>query len=483
MQKSKLLYTLKLFSREELYILSDFLKSPYFVSEANQRTRSALFQYIMTYYGNWEHPDLKKEKIFKKLFPNKKMTIGKMDKLMSALLKDIHHFIYIHFNEVEEEGFQETLALIKFFKRKAEYKSLGHYLEKAKKKLAACPLRGSQYYYNHFLLSDEIVQQYLIQYNKKSKLDYQAAFRPLDAFYLLKKLEQACFLLSLHRYQKPLEMPDIMEFLDTLKPLYEKQGLLDIPLVEIYYYTYELLKDEKDGEKGYWILKELIENHKSNIPVSALKVLYGLLRNFIIKEHNDGAKHLLEELFNIHRAHLEEGYLNFDQGILPSVLKNIVTMGLRVKAYDWVFNFLKEYKHKIEGTKTPQDVFNYNLASYYFAIEKYTQAMTLLVDQYEDIYYKIAARRMELKIYYETKSELLDSKIDAFKVYVFRLSKKQILDSKRASNNHFINILRQLRNPRTIHSPERLQKLLYKIEQTALLTEKDWLLAKVRMLL
>jgi len=211
-----------------------------------------------------------------------------------------------------------------------------------------------------------------------------------------------------------------------------------------------------------------------------LKILYGLLRNIIIKQHNLGAKHLLPEIFNLHRTHLEEGYLSFDQGILPSIFKNIVTMGLRVKAFDWVFQFLTNYKDKLEGAENSNDVYDYNMASYYFAIQEYDQALALLADQYEDIYYKIAARRMELKIYYETQSDLLDPKIDSFKVYVFRLSKKQILDHKRSSNNHFINFLRQLRNPRTIHDVRKLEKLEQKMLDTALLTEKDWLIDKVQ---
>jgi len=233
MQKSKLLYTLQLLSREELHALDDFLRSPHFVSTINQRVRTSLFQYIIRYYGDWEHPDLSKEKVFSKIFPGKKIVPGKIDKLMSALFKDVQKFIHVYFNESEEERFKELISLIRFFRHHSAHKYAEHYLEKAKKKLSTFSLRGTAYYYNDFLLSEELVQQYLTQFNSKSSLEHSIVFKPLDIFYLLKKLEQACFLLTLHRHRKPLEMPEMLDFLDTLKPFYARQGLLEIPLIKV----------------------------------------------------------------------------------------------------------------------------------------------------------------------------------------------------------------------------------------------------------
>lgn len=479
MHKSKLLYTLKLFSREELYLLSDFLRSPYLVPEANQRAYLPLFQYIVNFFGNWEHPDLDKTIAFKKVYPEEEMTKGKMDKLMSALLKEIHRFIALHFKENKEDSLREMVTLIQFFRKRDEHKSVIHYLEKAKKKLQHTPIQGRPYYFNSFLIGKEITQRHVVEDSNRFKLDHQSVFQPLDAFYLINKLEQACFLLSQHRFRRPVDLLEVLDFLDTVKPLYIRNGLLEIPLIKIYYFTYELLKKNNDESEGYEELKVMIEQYESTIPLESLKVLTGLLRNFIIEQHNRGFTQRLEEIFDLHRSHLEKGYLNFDKGILPSVFKNMVTIGLRVKAYDWVFQFLKKYKNKLEGTITPQDVYDYNLASYYFNIKEYDKSIALLADQYKDIFYKIAAKRLELKIYYETSSDLLDAKMDAFKVYIFRLPKRAILERKRASNNHFINFLRQLRNPRTIHSPQRLQKLHQKIKDTSLLTEKNWLLEKV----
>lgn len=483
MQNSKLLQTLKLFSREELDVLGDFLRSPYFFADTNHHLYSQLFQYVMSFYDNWEHPDLSKERTFQKLFPGQKFLLSRMDRLMTSLLKNIHHFVYIHFKDIEEASYLEIIALIRFFRDRSEDKLMSHYTEKAKKRLQTLKVEGSQFYYNHFLLDEELLEQYILKYTNKAKIDQRKLFNALDVFYLLKKLEQACFLLSLHRFQNPQEMSGIIPFLDSVRSAYEQLGITNIPLVKVYYGAYDLLRAYKDSETDYWSLKKLIEQHRNEIPTHALKVFYGLLRNFTIIRYNLGAKHLNQEIFDLHRSHLEDGYLYFNNGILPGVYKNIVTLGLRVREYDWIFNFIHEYRYRIEGAKKPEDVYNYNLAVYYFEINEYEKALDLLADQYEDVIYKVAAKRMELKIYYEMQSEIIDSKIDAFKVYVFRLSELKVLKLKQTLNNNFINTLRQLRNPRTIHSEEKLRKLEKKIEKMTLVSEKEWLLSKVRNLL
>ena len=472
--------TLELFSREELYVLDDFLRSPYYFNEKQQSDTYPLFQYILQHYGDWEHPDLEKSKIYPYLYPNQKVINGKIDKLMSALLKQIHLFISIHFRKWKDDPIQDMIFRVEFFRYRNSAKFEIQYLEKAKKEYLKLQMQDKQYYFNGFLIGQEEIQRNLVLDQRLVSFDFNAALQPLDAYYLLNKLEYACFLLSQDYFRKPLDITTIVQFLDAVKPLYDSQGLLNIPLVGIYYQAYEMLKKLNDDDSAYWKLKELIVENEQAIPPDPLKVLNGLMRGFIIHRFNYGAVHLLEEIFTLHKDHLERGYLNFENGILPSTFKNIVNMGLRLKDFDWVFWFLNDYKDKIEGTSKPEDVYAYNLASYYFALKEYDKALELLADQYEDLYYKIAAKRLELKVCFETRSTILEAKMDAFKVYIYRLPKKVILDHKRASNNNFINFLRQINNPKTAFSASRIEKLRHKIENSHFLTEEDWLLEKIQ---
>lgn len=482
MHGSKLLLTLNIFSREEFYLLDNFLQSPYYFSTKRRREIYPLFQYILRYQGDWTHPNLHREKVYAALFPQQKVIKGKLEKRMSILLKEVHHFIAVHFSDQKEDTIQHTITLVEFFRHRNAHKFELHYLEKVKKQYAKIELKDKQYYFKGYMIGKEEMQRYLIMDQRFEASYLNAALQPLDIYYLVVKLDYACFLLSLDHFRKPIDIDHLILFLEQNKSLYEAQGLLKIPLIAIYYQAFEMLKSISEEEGLYWGLKKLIEENEDSIPAIPLRVLKGLMRAFIIFRYNHGATHFLDELFDLYKRHLELGYLNYENGILPSTFKNIVTVGLRTKAYDWVFYFLETYKNKIDVSANPEDVYHYNLAYYHFELKEYEKAEALLSDHYQDLFYKMAAKRLQLKIYYETKAEILDAKIDAFKVYIYRLPAKALLERKRASNNNFINFLRQLRNTKTRFNLKRINKLMTKIENSQFITEKDWLLAKLEAL-
>ncbi|MCB0643632.1 MAG: hypothetical protein KDC44_18420, partial [Phaeodactylibacter sp.] len=94
----------------------------------------------------------------------------------------------------------------------------------------------------------------------------------------------------------------------------------------------------------------------------------------------------------------------------------------------------------------------------------------------------LAARRLEIKILYELQSPILESKIEAFKVYIFRLSQTKLPDKPKEGNNNFLDLLRQVIHPKTYHNPERAQKLLDKLAEKKVVAERDWLEAKLAAL-
>lgn len=480
MQGSKLLDTLALFSLEELHLINHFLQSPRLTHMKNQKEHIELFQYLLAYRKGRVGDDLSKATVYAYLFPTESFIKGKLDKLMSGLLKEIHQFISFYYREGSDDNLQNAITLLSFFRQRDQGNKEQIYLNKAKKAYDRIVQKDKHIYFRGFQINDELIRRnYLLQGKAVDSFDYDSVLQPLDAYYLLNKLEYACFFLSMDRFRKPIPIDGMLRFLDAIKPLYESRGLLDIPLVDLYYQTYEMLKNVGHDEKEYWKLKELIYKYELEIPREALQVLISIIRNFVIWHANHGAEHLVPELFEMNKEHLEKGYLNFEKGLLPSTYKNIVRIGLSVKEYDWVYHFLENYRAKIEGTSSPEDVYHYNLAIYFFERAEYDKSLELLADQYEDLFYKIDAKRLELKVYFETQSTILESKMDAFKVYIFRLPEKVILEHKRTCNNNFINFLRQLYNPKTNFSPKRIEKLKAKISKTKLLSEKAWLLEKL----
>ncbi len=170
----------------------------------------------------------------------------------------------------------------------------------------------------------------------------------------------------------------------------------------------------------------------------------------------------------------------YHNGLTVSTLRNIVTSGLLQKQFDWVRKFLEEHRSRIVGALRPEEIYHFNLARYHFALGEHAVALDLIADHYDDLYYQIAARRLEIMIHYETDSPLLDAKLDAFKTFLYRLSKKQISEHQRRGNQHFFNALRQILHPQTPFDDQRVRRLIEKWQGQSVLVEKDWLLEKLR---
>jgi hypothetical protein len=120
-----------------------------------------------------------------------------------------------------------------------------------------------------------------------------------------------------------------------------------------------------------------------------------------------------------------------------------------------------------------------NKANCLFEKKEYEQVLDFLPGSSSNIIYHLIARRLELMCYYEMKSELLFSKIEAFKVYIWRASEKFLSNDLRDANKNFINLLIQMVSiPTNDQSKrERLEKRILEKKRVA---ETRWLLAKVR---
>ncbi len=478
MRSSKLIETIKVFSEQELDKLLLFLSSPYFFSGKIDESAIQLLQYLRRFYPEYEDDRLDRAVAYREMFADTKFIKGKLEKVMSQLLKAIHAFIEQEYPLREYRDVQKMLAQARFFRERNLDKFFLRTFEKLRKDRAKIEQRAKDYFLGQYLIDKEI-SAYEAFYNKRQEdLNLPATLRHLDIFYILAKQEYTIWLLAQSKNQL---VPGLRENLDSLEqviPILRAHHKFDEPLIEVYSQVLLLLQDYRD-DSAFPIVRELIRKYQHRLPMDQVQALQALCRNYSIRQYNLGNEKYLDEAFSLYREHLEEGYLHYDGGLLPSTVKNIVNVGLKFKAYDWVFEVLESYRDKIVGTKHPTDVYHFNLASYYFARETYDQALEYLSGTYEDWYYKIAARRLEIKIYYETKSVLLDPKLDAFKIFIFRIAKSQLPPLQKQANNNFADLTRQISASKTNHNRDRATKLMDKVKARKVVAEREWLIEKL----
>ena len=483
MHSSKLLDIIQLLNRKELLSFQQYLSSDYFNHGTEKQDLLQLFLLIRNHFDDLKHPALQKKAVFEVLYPRKAFNSGKLDKLMSALLHALTIFLGQQHYGLEKSIIPQQLAFVNLLQNRKSANHARYYFKKLNKTIEQLELNDGEYYFNKYLIEKERFRQIGLEEKSLQKQDHSKTYQSLDIFYLITRLEHACYLLSEHKFRKPLKLEGLTTFLDNIKADFVKTGSFENPLVDVYYRIYEMLKSDREEPEYFNQIQRLMDREFDNIPFSTFKTLSAILRNYKIAHYNKSSQTSTQELFDLYKKHLEQGLVNYSSGIHPTTYKNVVTMGLRAEAYDWVNNFIHQFKDKIEGKPPESDFYQFNLAKYKFAIKEYDQALDLISQSFGEIYLKIAAKILELKILFETDSQILSSRIDAFKLFIHRLSPSEVIASKKKSSQAFVNILRQLANQNTQMDQKKLKRIQSKVTQNEMISARDWLLSTLDRLI
>ncbi len=480
MYSSKLIQILSVFKVKELERLAVFLESPYFNAGKKAKETLALFQHIYSYLPDASDVNLSKSATYKILYPDEVIVKGKLEKLMSRLLKLSRKFIIQEFHPIIGHEKQELLVLSNFFRTRQLDKLLNISTNKFQQLQEQEQKKNSDFYFSFFLYEKQITDYYSLYDNRKFDLNLPSTLLALDQYYLLTRLSYTCQLLAINLFIIPVDVTSSVSVTDHLLPLLNNPSF-NIPLLQVYHKAYLLLRaNDKTRDQHFSDFYKILNQESKELSRDQLKSLHTLVRNYsVLLYHQDNEKYK-HRVFKLYQQHLEKEFLYHQNKLLPPTLENIVYFGIKCEDYDWVRSFLESHQYRITGTKHPEVVFNFNMSQYYFATKQYDLALEGLADSYEDVYYKVAAKRFEIKIFYETESNLLDSRIDAFKIYIYRLTDSQFSKKHKKGNRNFIDILKQIRLPTTFKNSKRIEKLSQKISSTNYIADKDWLIEKMK---
>lgn len=481
MHKSQLIKTLETLNSTQWKALDRFLRSPFFNPDIDKGNDSVilLFNYIYFHKNNLSHPDLQKENVFEAIFPDQNWVEGKVDKLMSSFLKLLRKFIAVEYSE--NGDFHNSLALVKFYRINNWEVRFNAELKKVQKTQEKYPYKDKEYYFKQFLIEKERYKFEELYNQRKGDLNLSGVLKNLDIFYLLTKLEFA----NVMHYQGKFgvfEIEELVSIKEGVQRQIRENQYYGILLMEVLDRALTLVLEEgRDLYDVFFDFRQLLKNNEQFIPTDLFRYFQTCCRNFCTAQYNKGDNRYLSILFDLYQKHLKSGYLYIHENcITPSILMNVTNVGLKSKEYDWVKSFLDSHKERIVGTSNPLEVYNINLANYYFHVKNYDKAWQLLENNYEDIYYKLKAKRMEIKIFFEQSNfDLMDARINAFKVFLSRARKDLISESIRDMNFAFINMIVRINNTNTYQNEERIRKLKTEIKIKKAIAEREWLLDKL----
>jgi hypothetical protein len=475
MEGSDLLELFKILTDKELKGLQVYLGSTYTAKIRYRSEAVILLTILQNYTKQGKLADLSKELAFKKVFPSKPFVATHLERVMFELTQAIRQFLLIESYMSEENALQQQLDLSDILRNRGLHPKATQTLEQAFKLLEQDKMKGTSHYGKVYEAA--LMARTLASYNTtwKTDLHIAATLEHLDEYYYASKFDLINHYLLLAKASRLEHGKGQKGIMDTSIQLPDTT-IKNVPYLLISEKIYQMLIAPAPSKGSFDALLDLLYRYESDLSSKALQIFFGHLRNYCTNLVLNGHYELFPTIHQIHKHNLKKGYFFYEGKITRGAYYNIVNTALRSKETAWALSFAQEHKDLIIGTEEDrEEVYNIAMAHYYFYEGQYAQALEILPSHSANLDFHLLIRRLELKTYYETQSDLLTYKLDSFKMYLSRAVKSTISDDNREQNANFVNLLTQISQLQKGES-ERAQRVLERIEQKILITEKEWLL-------
>lgn len=466
MKKTKLINLLETFSKKELRQFRDFIFSPYHNSdEAIQH----LYLQLLEASPSFDPDKIQKEKIYFKLFPgNKKYDDLKMRHLTNLLYSSC--LDYLHIADRQKKPQEQQITVISQFRKRGLNSSFTLQYEKVQSQFAETKVKDAGSYYDQYLLNNEYHLFLEGQHKREQEPNIQNVSDSLDYYYIASKLKIYCSALN---YGNMINMHYDIQLIDAILKQVEEKQYKDIPAIFIYYKIILMLNDPQNN-KHYYELKESLLRHLHFFETAEQTHILVLAKNYCIKKLNTGHSDFIRELFELYKLEFSTEVIPAMYSLSPLTYKNVVSIGLRLDEFDWVFDFIEKYKTFLPAG-LQESTYSFNMAKYFFAVKEFSKVIKLLNKVEDpDIFLQIDVKILLLKTYYE-KTDLIicESLVKTLNHFIKR---KTLLSYHKNSYQNFLLFFDRL--VKAEHSPSRIKNNISEITQTKELIDKDWLKEK-----
>lgn len=470
MKNSLLIEALEPLTKKERKHFKKMLHSPFF----NQREDvKRCYDYLEECL--WKNKVIpNKAQLFQQLYGEILYDDHKVRVVMSFLLKLLEQ--YFSYQAFTHEKTQQELFLAKSYHERKLDKHYRLSMKRAQQQLHQSPHRNALYYYYNYQFQQ---QEYRYQATQKriSKLNFQQINTELDLFYTVSKLRQACLMLS---HQAVYKMEYQTEMLPEVLQKAGESAFLDIPAVAIYYHCYQALSQPHKLE-SFEAFKQILFSQGHLFPPEEQQDLFILGINFCTKRYNAGDENYLGIQFELYQQGLRQGYLLSDGQLSRFTFRNIVTLGLILKQYEWVESFIIEYEIKL-NKKHRKGMANFCQARLEYSRKAYGKALELLQQSiYRDPLLQLSARTVIIKIFYETNTyDALEAQLNSLQTFLRR--KRDVISYH---YDNYYNMLKYTRALMEINPYERaaIISITKTIKSEEILAERHWLAEQANQLL
>lgn len=465
MENTRLLKLLHTFSKTELQELRKFVRTPFF----NQRNEVPLLLDCLLPALVKDKPVIDKEAAYRHIFGKTDYNDHRIRMAMSFLYQLTGQFLAIKAFLGNDVAYRRQLAAVFRERRMPEQ------AEKTNLEAFALqqnqPLRNADFMEERYqILLEKHRQQIETQRIEQDALQEQSD--QLDQAFLARKLWQACAMLS-HRNVSNATYDFGM--LDAALQFAEKSGALKLPAIAIYHACYQALS--KPSESAHFQhFRKCLTDFADLFPAEELRDLFILAINYCIRQYNAGNLEYLSQQFDLYKEGLERHYFLSEGLISRYTYQNAATIGLVMRELEWVETFIYAYRPLLREEHR-EGLFSFNLARLEYYRRDLGKALQLLQKaEYKDLLLNLAAKILQLKIFYELQEfDLLASHLQAVRSFIRR---KKVMGYHRENYMNTVHFTQKLLevNP---FDKTAIAELRQEIEQTKAVAEKEWLLSQV----
>lgn len=362
----------------------------------------------------------------------------RLNNLISDLVQLLYD--YLSYLQLEQRETQKKALLLEALQSRGLYEQIPRQAKRYQKIQEKQPYRNQTYFWDSFLLYEELDQLSLSSGKRGYDVNLQRKNDMLDTFYACSKLSIACDMTSRNTVVNAGYQCFFLE--EIISEYRARPDLHNQPVLQVYYKTLEMLQQQEETAH-YFQLKELLDQHWRLFPARELRILYHYALNYGVKKINSGRREFYREILELYKILLEKKII-FKEGYLTQwTYINIVTAGIRLKEFNWTEEFINQYRSSLHPTEE-HNVYTYNLAALYYAREDYTSALQLLHDvEFTDAFYHLSAKIIQLKSYYDLQeTEPFFSLAEATRIYITR--NRQLSEYQKRSNANFLKLATRL---------------------------------------
>ena len=443
LKNSTTISLLKLIKPEEWSDFRKFIASPYF---NRGRNYDSLVAVLTKFYPWFDSKEFTKQNIYRQLYPGKLYKESVMNTILSGLNQMCEEFIL--YQDFRSNPQRDLRLLRQYCKRghKPRADKLSSKLEKLTDRPAAS---GLEFYER--LENLESIDLYYTSYDKRNLRNQHIikSLLNLDYFFILQTfvykkelISNAFYLENTVEDKLPLKILNEIDFSKIIEMIGTEDQDNSI-LQRIYYFIAKTMSDNLD-DKSFYNLKELVINSLKHLDFNAGKNLLLNLQVISTLRLNSGRREYAKESYEISKLLIEGKYYDREENwFRVSHFRTIIKLGISLGDINYVEQFVKDYSKRLEPNLRVQ-LKHFAFANIYFEKKMYNEALNNLNKaELSNTLFKIDARRLTAKIYYETGSmENLQSLLDAFSHFLKNIrTTDRIIISR---NNNFIKFLKKL---------------------------------------